>query len=61
MRGEMSAIADKPQSVTERLLDISTAGVWPQFTSLVRGIKKAPDRWMLLSFPVLATLVIAAI
>ncbi|MBV9113463.1 MAG: ABC transporter ATP-binding protein/permease [Hyphomicrobiales bacterium] len=57
----MSAIADKPQSVAERLLDISTAGVWPQFTSLVRGVKRAPERWVLLSFPVLATLVIAAI
>ena len=38
-RAEMSETADKPQSVTERLLDISTAGVWPQFTSLLRGIK----------------------
>ena len=57
----MSEIADKAQSVTERLLDISTAGVWPQFTSLVRGIKRAPERWILLSFPILATLVITAI
>ncbi|MBV8449693.1 MAG: ABC transporter ATP-binding protein/permease [Hyphomicrobiales bacterium] len=57
----MSAIADKPQSITGQLLDISTAGVWSQFTSLVRGIKTSPDRWVLLSFPVLATLVIATI
>jgi putative ATP-binding cassette transporter len=57
----MSEIADKPQSVTERLLDISTAGVWPQFASLLRGIKRAPERWVLLSFPILATLVIGAI
>ncbi len=57
----MSEIADKPQSVTERLLDISTAGVWPQFASLLRGIKRAPEKWVLLSFPVLATLVIGAI
>ena len=33
---EMSATADKAQSVTERLLNISTAGVWPQFASLAR-------------------------
>jgi putative ATP-binding cassette transporter len=57
----MSATADKAQSVTERLLDISTAGVWPQFTSLVRGIKASPERWTLLSFPVIATLVIGTI
>ena len=57
----MSEIADKPQSVTERLLDISTAGVWPQFASLLRGIKRAPEKWVLLSFPVVATLVIGAI
>ena len=57
----MSEIADKPQSVTERLLDISTAGVWPQFASLVRGIKRAPERRVLLSFPILATVVIGAI
>ncbi len=57
----MSEIADKPQSVTERLLDISTAGVWPQFASLVRGIKRAPERRVLISFPILATVVIGAI
>jgi vitamin B12/bleomycin/antimicrobial peptide transport system ATP-binding/permease protein len=57
----MSEIAGKPQSVTERLLDISTAGVWPQFASLLHGIKRAPERWVLLSFPILATLVIGGI
>ncbi|MBV8766625.1 MAG: ABC transporter ATP-binding protein/permease [Hyphomicrobiales bacterium] len=57
----MTAIADKAQTVTERLLDISTAGVWPQFVSLLRGVKRAPERWVLLSFPILATLVIGAI
>jgi putative ATP-binding cassette transporter len=57
----MSAAADTPQPVAERILDVSTAGVWSQLTSLIAGIKTSPDRWMLLSFPVLATLVIATI
>jgi putative ATP-binding cassette transporter len=57
----MSAAADTPQFVTRRLLDLSTAGVWSQLVSLIRGIQASSDRWTLLSFPVLATLVIAAI
>src|SRR5215831_11358622 len=57
----MNALADPPQPVVARILNVSTAGVWPQLVTLIQAIRTSPDRWTLLSFPVIATLVIAAI
>src|SRR5271169_2304848 len=57
---EMSTIDKTPRSVVVRLLDASTAGAFSEFALLLRGIKASRDRWVLLSFPGMTTLVIGA-
>ena len=50
-----------PRSVVARLLDGLTTGAFSELALLVRGIGASRDRWVLLSFPVMTTLVIGAV
>ena len=57
----MSTTDPKQQSPAVRLLDTLTAGAWSELATLIRGIMGSPDKWKLISSPVLAVLVIGAI
>ncbi len=57
----MSAPADLPQPVANRLIDMAQSSVFAQVVTLMRALMVAPQRWTLIILPIGSVVVITAI